>query len=37
MKPGEFILRDDEIVCNEGRSAITVSVLNLGDRPIQVC
>ncbi|MGG3837180.1 urease subunit beta [Paenibacillus dendritiformis] len=36
MIPGEFILRGDEIVCNEGRSTITVSVLNLGDRPIQV-
>ncbi|HLR63761.1 MAG TPA: urease subunit beta [Lentibacillus sp.] len=36
MIPGEFILKDDEIVCNEGMSASKVNVINIGDRPIQV-
>lgn len=34
--PGEYILRDDEIVCNDGRKTLAIEVLNVGDRPIQV-
>lgn len=36
MKPGEFILKEDEIICNEGTENIHVFVVNEGDRPIQV-
>lgn len=36
MKPGELIVREGEIVLNEGRPTITLKVLNTGDRPIQV-
>jgi len=37
MKPGEIIIGDGgDIVINEGRDKVTVSVANMGDRPIQV-
>ena len=36
MIPGETIPAPGTIVLNEGRSAITLSVANGGDRPIQV-
>lgn len=36
MIPGEFILKEEEIVCNEGAENIAVFVVNEGDRPIQV-
>jgi urease subunit beta len=36
MKPGEYILKEEEIVCNEGTESINVFVVNEGDRPIQV-
>lgn len=34
--PGEYILKDDPIICNAGRESIQVSVLNTGDRPVQI-
>jgi urease subunit gamma/beta len=34
--PGEVIVRDGDIVINEGRETIEVQVANRGDRPIQV-
>ncbi|MEQ1574043.1 MAG: urease subunit gamma [Vicinamibacterales bacterium] len=34
--PGEIIVRDGEIVINEGREAIELQIVNRGDRPIQV-
>jgi urease subunit gamma/beta len=34
--PGGLIVPDGEIVLNEGRTTIDVSVANRGDRPIQV-
>jgi urease subunit gamma/beta len=34
--PGEVIVRDGELVINEGRETIAVQVANRGDRPIQV-
>ena len=34
--PGEVIVRDGEIVINEGRETIELQVANRGDRPIQV-
>lgn len=36
MIPGEYVLRDDDIVCNEGRKTDKLTVVNTGDRPIQV-
>ncbi|MBD2765733.1 urease subunit beta [Kocuria sp. cx-455] len=36
MNPGEYILAKDPVVCNEGREAISLEVLNRGDRPVQV-
>ena len=36
MIPGEFILRDEEIICNENREKIDLTVINTGDRPIQI-
>lgn len=36
MKPGEILVDDGYIVLNEGRDKVTVSVANVGDRPIQV-
>lgn len=36
MIPGEYILRNEDIICNAGKESITLKVLNTGDRPIQV-
>lgn len=34
--PGEFILRSDDIICNQFKKKTRISVLNTGDRPVQV-
>lgn len=36
MKPGEYILKEEEITCNEGSESIQLQVTNAGDRPIQI-
>lgn len=36
MIPGEYILRKDPIVCNAGRRTQKVTVVNKGDRPVQI-
>ena len=36
MIPGEYVIKKGELVLNEGRKKITLSVANLGDRPVQV-
>jgi urease subunit beta len=36
MIPGEIIIRPGDIELNAGRTAITLTVANAGDRPIQV-
>ncbi len=36
MIPGEFFIRQGEIELNKGRRAVTLTVANSGDRPIQV-
>jgi len=36
MKPGQYVLKDEDIICNEGREVSSVSVVNSGDRPVQV-
>jgi urease subunit beta len=34
--PGEYLIQDGEITLNADRKAITLTVANTGDRPIQV-
>ena len=36
VRPGEVLVRPGELVLNEGREAVTLEVVNRGDRPIQV-
>ena len=36
MIPGEYLLREDDIVLNAGRPALTLRVANSGDRPVQL-
>lgn len=36
MIPGEYILAGTPITCNAGRPVTTVTVVNTGDRPVQV-
>lgn len=36
MIPGEYLLSDQPITLNAGRDAKELSVLNTGDRPVQV-
>ncbi len=36
MIPGEYILDSTPIELNKGRHTITISVINHGDRPVQV-
>jgi urease beta subunit len=36
MIPGEYVLGDGDIVANEGRRTVELTVTNTGDRPIQV-
>jgi len=36
MIPGETFAAPGDVVLNEGRSAISLSVANTGDRPVQV-
>lgn len=36
MIPGEVLTLDGDIALNEGRTAVTLSVANTGDRPVQV-
>ena len=36
MIPGEYAIQEGELKLNEGRNKVSLSVANLGDRPIQV-
>ncbi len=36
MIPGEYILRKEPIACNEQRSIEKITVVNTGDRPVQI-
>ncbi|MCL6634445.1 MAG: urease subunit beta [Peptococcaceae bacterium] len=36
MVPGEYFLKDDDILCNPGREIVHLKVVNSGDRPVQV-
>lgn len=36
MIPGEYFIKPGHINANEGRDTITVTVVNTGDRPVQI-
>ena len=36
MNPGEIIVAAGDITLNKGRKAITLTVANTGDRPVQI-
>ena len=36
MIPGEYVLGDGDIVANQGRRTVELTVTNTGDRPIQI-
>lgn len=36
MIPGEYILRKEDIIANDGRKTTKVAVVNTGDRPVQI-
>ena len=36
MKPGEFILKDEDIEINKKQISLKLLIKNIGDRPIQV-
>ncbi|MDI3403352.1 urease subunit beta [Streptomyces cavernicola] len=36
MIPGEILYGDGPVVINEGKDAVTMRVINTGDRPVQV-
>lgn len=36
MIPGEYFIAEGNIVCNAGRKTIQLTVVNTGDRPVQV-
>ena len=36
MIPGEYFLGDGDVVANDGRRTVELTVANTGDRPIQV-
>jgi urease subunit gamma/beta len=36
VEPGEYQLADGDVVLNEGRKSVRLTVRNLGDRPVQV-
>ncbi len=36
MVPGEYILKEEDIVCNAKQESITIKVTNTGDRPVQI-
>ncbi|MCL6639332.1 MAG: urease subunit beta [Firmicutes bacterium] len=36
MKPGEYLLKEEDVLCNQGRETVCLTVANTGDRPVQV-
>jgi urease subunit beta len=36
MIPGQYILKEEDIICNVGKTASKLTVINTGDRPVQV-
>lgn len=36
MIPGEYVLAEESITANDGRETVKLTIVNTGDRPIQV-
>lgn len=36
MIPGEYFLATGDIIANEGRKTVGITVINTGDRPVQI-
>lgn len=36
MIPGEYFLANDPVPCNTGRNTVIITVVNTGDRPVQI-
>lgn len=36
MIPGQLFLKDEDIIINEGKTLYKLSVINTGDRPVQI-
>jgi urease subunit beta len=36
MIPGEYILSDGDVICNENKKTVKITVKNTGDRPCQI-
>ena len=36
MIPGEYILKPEPVECNAGSKTVTITVVNTGDRPVQI-
>lgn len=36
MEPGQLFLKEEPIICNEGRDVSRLKVTNTGDRPVQI-
>ena len=36
MIPGEYILQNDDVIANNGKSTVDITVVNTGDRPVQI-
>ncbi|MFJ5624614.1 urease subunit beta [Peribacillus loiseleuriae] len=36
MIPGQYVLKEEDIMINEGKTLNTISVINTGDRPVQI-
>ena len=36
LEPGQLFLKEEDIICNAGRTATRLTVINTGDRPVQV-
>src|SRR3712207_730230 len=36
MIPGEYVLSDDDVICNENKKTVKITVKNTGDRPCQI-
>jgi urease subunit beta len=36
MIPGEYILQNDDVIANNGKPTVDITVVNTGDRPVQI-
>lgn len=36
MEPGQLFLKEEDIIINQGKTITKISVINIGDRPVQI-